>query len=87
TKNPTVICHGLLRCTNENCLKDSKESLVRRRFYNRDMAATLNFRHILFSLQENGIRPERLVRKTNSQSLSTTRPNLKRKGSASSSIP
>ncbi|KAI9269577.1 hypothetical protein EDC94DRAFT_639311 [Helicostylum pulchrum] len=87
TRNPTVICHGLLRCTNENCLQDSKEFLVRRRFYNRDMAATLNFRHILFSLRENGIRPERFVRKTNSQSLSTTRPNLKRKASASSSIP
>ncbi|GAA5800581.1 hypothetical protein HPULCUR_006017 [Helicostylum pulchrum] len=87
TKNPTVICYGLLRCTNEDCLQDSKESLVHRRFYNRDMAATLNFRHILFSLRENGIRPERFLRKTNSQSLSTTRPNLKRKASASSSIP
>ncbi|KAI9259255.1 hypothetical protein EDC94DRAFT_160502 [Helicostylum pulchrum] len=87
TKNPTVICRGLLRCTNENCLQYSKESLVRRRFYNRDMAATLNFRHILFSLRENGIRPESFVRKTNNQSLSTTRPNLKRKASASSSIP
>ncbi|KAI9265788.1 hypothetical protein EDC94DRAFT_634206 [Helicostylum pulchrum] len=87
TKNPTVICHGLLRCTNENCLQDSKESQVRRRFYYRDMTATLNFRHILFSLRENGIRPERFVRKTNSQSLSTTRPNLKRKASASSSVP
>ncbi|GAA5796052.1 hypothetical protein HPULCUR_001420 [Helicostylum pulchrum] len=74
------------RCTNENCLQDSKESLVRRRLYNRDMAATLNFRHILISLRENGIKPERFVRKTNSQSLST-RPNLKRKASASSSIP
>ncbi|KAI9270016.1 hypothetical protein EDC94DRAFT_334909 [Helicostylum pulchrum] len=87
TRNPTVTCHGLLRCTNENCLQDNKESLVRRRFYDRDMAATLNFRHILFSLRENGIRPESFVRKTNSQSLSTTRPNLKRKASASSSIP
>ncbi|KAI9245273.1 hypothetical protein EDC94DRAFT_643458 [Helicostylum pulchrum] len=44
-------------------------------------------RHILFSLQENGIRPGRFVRKTNSQSLSATRPNLKRKASASSAIP
>lgn len=32
------------------------------RLWNRDMAATLNFRHILFELRENGKRPERFCR-------------------------
>ncbi|KAJ2078153.1 hypothetical protein H4R24_004679 [Coemansia sp. RSA 988] len=72
----TVICHGLLYCTNEECF----EPKVRRepaiasaadpypdphpnlRHWNRDTAAVLNFRHILFNLREGKGIPERFQR-------------------------
>ncbi|KAI7864978.1 hypothetical protein BDF14DRAFT_1829174 [Spinellus fusiger] len=37
------------RCSNQNCMKDKTL-----RLWNRDLAATLNFRHILMSPRENG---------------------------------
>ncbi|KAG1439072.1 hypothetical protein G6F56_012413 [Rhizopus delemar] len=49
---PKVICHGLLRCTNQQCLKDADTP----RLWNRDLVATLNFREILFELRKNGTR-------------------------------
>ncbi|KAG1470123.1 hypothetical protein G6F56_002866 [Rhizopus delemar] len=50
---PKVICHGLLRCTNQQCLKDADTP----RLWNRDLVATLNFRKILFELRKNDTRP------------------------------
>ena len=59
--HPTVTCHGLLRCTNQKCL----ESMLgddKRRLFNHDLAAVLNFREILLSLRAgNGI-PSRFRR-------------------------
>ncbi|KAI7864264.1 hypothetical protein BDF14DRAFT_1835962, partial [Spinellus fusiger] len=40
-------------CSNQNCMKDKTLKLL-----NRDLAATLNFRHILMSLKENHTLPE-----------------------------
>nr|KAI9322101.1 hypothetical protein BX666DRAFT_2016927 [Dichotomocladium elegans] len=51
-KRPGIKYHGLLRCTNLNCLKSMEFS--RSRLWNRDTAAVLNFRHILLSLRTNG---------------------------------
>jgi hypothetical protein len=52
---PTVTCHGLLRCTNQKCL-ESMPGDDKRRLFNRDLAAVLNFREILLSLRaDNGI--------------------------------
>ncbi|KAJ2454193.1 hypothetical protein EV183_001678 [Coemansia sp. RSA 2336] len=63
-KNPKVICHGLLRCKNETCLKSvaNYEDSKRRRLWNRDVAATLNMLHILFSLRNDKCIPERFRR-------------------------
>ncbi|KAJ2803502.1 hypothetical protein H4R20_002867, partial [Coemansia guatemalensis] len=63
-KSPSVKCHGLLRCQNENCLKSvaKYEETTRLRKWNRDTAAVLNFRHILHGLRENGCVPERFQR-------------------------
>ncbi|KAI9259794.1 hypothetical protein EDC94DRAFT_674853, partial [Helicostylum pulchrum] len=61
SKNPTVKCHGLLRCKNQHCLVDSKaltEEDTKFRLWNRDLAAVLNFRNILISLRESSQRPE-----------------------------
>jgi hypothetical protein len=52
---PTVTCNGLLRCTNRNCL-ESVAGDDKRRLFNRDLAAVLNFGQILLSLRAgNGI--------------------------------
>ncbi|CEG76469.1 hypothetical protein RMATCC62417_11365 [Rhizopus microsporus] len=40
-KNPVIECHRLLRCTNRQCLQPFP------RLWNRDLAAVLNFRHIM----------------------------------------
>ncbi|ORE10464.1 hypothetical protein BCV72DRAFT_221525 [Rhizopus microsporus var. microsporus] len=52
----------------------------RHHLWNRDMVATLNFRHILFGLRENGKRPERLCRLNASPSAG-----FKRKATSSAS--
>ena len=52
---PTVTYHGLLRCTNQNCL-ESMPGYDRRRLFHRNPAAVLNFHDILLSLRAgNGI--------------------------------
>ncbi|KAI8373046.1 uncharacterized protein BYT42DRAFT_616232 [Radiomyces spectabilis] len=48
TKQPEVLCHGLLRCTNQKCKHDHGYKL-----WNRDLAAVLNFRKILFGHRDN----------------------------------
>ncbi|KAK9702734.1 hypothetical protein K7432_011095 [Basidiobolus ranarum] len=48
------------RYTNQNCLKTAPASSIRR-LWNRDLAAVLNFRHILTSLREKGTRPDRFM--------------------------
>ncbi|KAJ2795092.1 hypothetical protein H4R20_005996 [Coemansia guatemalensis] len=71
----TVTCHGLLYCTNEDCLepelhRDPVSSSTdpfpdlypNLRHWNCDTAAVLNFRHILFSLREGRGVPERFRR-------------------------
>ncbi|KAJ2126184.1 hypothetical protein IW147_000335 [Coemansia sp. RSA 720] len=72
---PEVKCHGLLSCQSEKCLEsigkskgekeDESEGESKgnvKRWWNRDLAAVLNFRHILFSLRETGIAPTRFQR-------------------------
>ncbi|KAJ2535521.1 hypothetical protein EV175_006903, partial [Coemansia sp. RSA 1933] len=58
---PQVICHGLLSCKSENCMEPiangSDASPHHVRLWNQDLAAVLNFRHILNGLRENGTRP------------------------------
>ncbi|KAI9268586.1 hypothetical protein EDC94DRAFT_484767, partial [Helicostylum pulchrum] len=55
TRIPTVTCHGLLRCNNNQCFEsDNSEKM---RLWNRDLAAVLNFRKIRFSLRNTGERP------------------------------
>ena len=55
---PTVLCNGLLRCTNQNC----RQPLQSARLYNRDLVAACNFRYILQSLRLDGTRPPRFCR-------------------------
>ncbi|KAJ2386157.1 hypothetical protein GGI23_006557 [Coemansia sp. RSA 2559] len=59
-KRPEVWCHGLLRCTSKECISWVTQNSGRKarepewvtdgRYWNRDMAAALNFRHIVHSL-------------------------------------
>ncbi|KAI8047796.1 hypothetical protein BDF21DRAFT_352065, partial [Thamnidium elegans] len=44
---PTVTCHGLLWCKNTVCIDEGK-----RKLWNRDQAAALNFKKILLNLRE-----------------------------------
>ncbi|KAG1047429.1 hypothetical protein G6F43_010119 [Rhizopus delemar] len=87
-KYPIADRHGLLRCKNQQCLKtvtstiEATDKVPLRRLWNRDMAATLNFRHILFSLRANGERPERFCR---SKKLLSTGPKRKDMSSPSAS--
>ncbi|KAJ2543710.1 hypothetical protein GGF49_001792 [Coemansia sp. RSA 1853] len=46
----------------ENEKESEKKDKVKQRWWNRDLAAVLNFRHILFSLRETGIAPTRFQR-------------------------
>ncbi|KAJ1770575.1 hypothetical protein IW140_003324 [Coemansia sp. RSA 1813] len=68
-----VICHGLLMCQNKKCVEHVADSMKPAnhlgkepvaRFWNRDLAAVLNFRHILHSLRQTHERPERFRRGT-----------------------
>ena len=57
-----VLCHGLLRCTNQTC---QQACGGHDRLWNRDLLAVLNFRHILNGLRVEGERPERFRRPHN----------------------
>ncbi|KAG1056690.1 hypothetical protein G6F43_001445 [Rhizopus delemar] len=91
-KYPVVDRHGLLRCKNQQCLKavtsttEAADKVPLRRLWNRDMAATLNFRQILFSLRANGERPERFCGSKKSLSTGSKRKNIS-SSSASTSPP
>ncbi|KAJ2714405.1 hypothetical protein H4R19_001746 [Coemansia spiralis] len=64
-RDPTVICHGLQRCNSDQCMEAMAQgngSEERWRLWNRDMAAAINFRDILFSLREDGVIPDRFRR-------------------------
>lgn len=53
-----ITCHGLLRCTSQQCrLPDGRS-----RLWNRDVVSVLNKRHIVDGLRRNGQRPERFLR-------------------------
>jgi hypothetical protein len=58
-EQPTVVCNGLLRCNNQNCMQPRQTT----RLWNRDMAAVCNFRHILQGLRLDGSRPLRFRRR------------------------
>jgi hypothetical protein len=51
---PMVTCHGLLRCNNRECMQTVVGNY---RYWNRDLASVLNYRHILDGLIANGLRP------------------------------
>lgn len=59
---PTVISHGLLRCTNQSCMEQPSGYTVVSKLWNRDLLACLNFRHILHNLRSSGARPDRFQR-------------------------
>ncbi|KAG1620233.1 hypothetical protein G6F46_002553 [Rhizopus delemar] len=91
-KYPVVDRHGHLRCKNQQCLNDVMSTMEAtakvplHRLWNRDMAATLNFRHILFSLRANGERPEHFCRSKKPLSTGSKRKNMS-SSSASTSRP
>jgi hypothetical protein len=52
---PMVTCHGLLRCNNQECMQTVEGN---HRYWNRDLASVLNYRHIILNgLKANGLRP------------------------------
>lgn len=66
-KYPTVLCHGLLRCTNhqeKECGK-SVELNGYMKLWNRDVVAVLNMRRVLFRVRQDGTRPPILSRIVN----------------------
>ncbi|KAJ2142654.1 hypothetical protein IW142_004172, partial [Coemansia sp. RSA 564] len=87
TKRPMVKCHGLLSCQSEKCLEsigkiedekegekeDEKKEKVQQ-WWNCDLAAVLNFRHILFSLRETGFAPTRFQRKQPTEAPKARKP-------------
>ncbi|KAJ1666908.1 hypothetical protein EV178_001822 [Coemansia sp. RSA 1646] len=83
-KMEEVLCHGLLKCTNELCMGPVEVDGVltpRSRMYNRDLAAVLNFRHIFHGLRDHGETPERF-RRSRPAAVATTdeqQPKKKRK--------
>ncbi|OAD71557.1 hypothetical protein PHYBLDRAFT_170217 [Phycomyces blakesleeanus NRRL 1555(-)] len=62
TQIPTRTRHSLLRCTNLNCLENMDGSEVMHRLWNRDLAAVLNFRHILNQVSHDDTISERFTR-------------------------
>ncbi|KAJ2526854.1 hypothetical protein EV175_007610, partial [Coemansia sp. RSA 1933] len=63
---PQVICHGLLSCKNKKCMEPMANGSAALPhctcLWNRDLAAVLNFSHILNSLCKNGARPAWFMR-------------------------
>ncbi|ORE08175.1 hypothetical protein BCV72DRAFT_324652, partial [Rhizopus microsporus var. microsporus] len=58
---PAVACHGLLRCANLYC-RPAIAAPDRYRLWNRDVAACLNYVHILRELRLNGMIPHKFCR-------------------------
>ncbi|PHZ07752.1 uncharacterized protein RHIMIDRAFT_242408 [Rhizopus microsporus ATCC 52813] len=58
---PAVVCHSLLRCTDLYC-RPTMAAPDRYRLWNRDVAACLNYEHILRRLRCNGMVPHMLRR-------------------------
>ncbi|KAJ2093256.1 hypothetical protein IW138_000549 [Coemansia sp. RSA 986] len=86
-KMKEVLCHGLLKCTNELCMGPVEVDGVltpRSRMYNRDLAAVLNFRHIFHGLRDHGETPERFCRSQPAAAATTNKqqPKKKRKTTA-----
>lgn len=67
-KMRSVTCNGLLKCKNHPSEK----------LFNRDMAAVLNFRNILFELRRTGERPESLRRSNTGKRKRDTNDNNKK---------
>ncbi|KAG1453398.1 hypothetical protein G6F56_007582 [Rhizopus delemar] len=61
-ENPTVMCHGLLRCSNKTCIQDQAGKSTQR-IWNRDQAAVMNFLKILRRLRDTKKRPGLFTRK------------------------
>ncbi|EIE88387.1 hypothetical protein RO3G_13098 [Rhizopus delemar RA 99-880] len=91
-KYSVVDRHGLLRCKNQQHLKvvtstiEATDKVSLHRLWNHDMAATLDFRHIFFSLRANGERPERFCKSKKPLSTGSKRKNMS-SSSASTSQP
>ncbi|KAJ2227096.1 hypothetical protein IWW45_007173 [Coemansia sp. RSA 485] len=86
-----VLCHGLLRCTNKDCLKPTPgyEDTQRRRLWNRDMAAGLNFCKILMAHRTGKERPKHLQRPKSKDKASDTaasKPKRTRKKAAAAPV-
>ncbi|ORE11269.1 hypothetical protein BCV72DRAFT_198104, partial [Rhizopus microsporus var. microsporus] len=58
---PTAVCHGLLKCSNLYC-RPAMAAPDRYRLWNRNVAACLNYMHILRGLRCNGMVPHRFRR-------------------------
>ncbi|KAJ2696604.1 hypothetical protein FB645_006149, partial [Coemansia sp. IMI 203386] len=69
-----VRCHSLLHCTNKDCLKTTPgyKDTQRRRLWNRDMAAVLNFRKILMAHRMGNERSKHLQRPKSKDKASDT---------------
>ncbi|KAJ2777290.1 hypothetical protein GGI18_004221, partial [Coemansia linderi] len=59
-RKPTVLCHGLLKCSNQDCLQSVEKysGSDKWRLFNRNLAAVLNFRRIVDSLRKTNKIPE-----------------------------
>ncbi|KAJ1772491.1 hypothetical protein IW140_001733 [Coemansia sp. RSA 1813] len=82
-KMKEVLCHGLLKCTNELCMGPVEVDSVltpRSRMYNQDLAAVLNFRHIFHSLCNYGNTPKRFCRSQPAAVATTDEQQPKKKG-------
>ncbi|KAJ2130770.1 hypothetical protein IW136_005472, partial [Coemansia sp. RSA 678] len=64
-------CEGECEDESKDEKEDEKKEKVQR-WWNRDLAAVLNFRHILFSLRETGFAPTRFQRKQPTEARKTT---------------
>ncbi|KAJ2099372.1 hypothetical protein GGI09_002821 [Coemansia sp. S100] len=55
-----VLCHGLLRCQNQKCMwtVPKYDGTTKRRRFNRNRVAVINFRQIVVSLRETGDIPD-----------------------------
>lgn len=61
---PSVKCHGLLRCTNAACYQEEVTTSIKHRLWNRDLAAVMNFKKILYYYRRFGQRHPTFKRKS-----------------------